>query len=105
MFYRIYSALVSTCPFYNFAEHKVSLVCKCMVAIWYVSMEGETLASSESRLFANERSERAKGMLQAKMGMGVSPLSVVNGPPWKKSSESQLFMIERSERAKGMLRA
>ena len=51
-----------------------------MVTIWYKSMEGETPASSESRLFAIERSERAKGVLRAKTGMGVSPLTCRWGP-------------------------
>ena len=59
-------------------------------------MEGETQASSESRRFAIERSERAKGVLRVKTGMGVSPLTCRWGPK-KRSSESRLFAIERSE--------
>ena len=54
----------------------------------------ETPASSESRLFAIERSERAKGVLRAKTGRGFI-LTVSMGGPRKKSSESQLFAIER----------
>ena len=52
----------------------------CMVTIWYKSMEGETPASSESRLFTIEHSKRAKGVLRAKMEMGVSPLTCRWGP-------------------------
>ena len=59
-------------------------------------MEGETSASSESRLFMIERSERAKGVLRAKTGMGVSPLTCRWGPK-KRSSKSRLFVIEHSE--------
>ena len=50
-----------------------------MVMIWYKSMEGETPASSESRLFVIERSKRAKGALQAKTGMGGFTLNVSMG--------------------------
>ena len=38
---------------------------RCMVKIQALLMEDETPASSESRLFAIERSERAKGVLRA----------------------------------------
>ena len=62
-----------------------------MVAIWYVSMEGETLASSESRLFAIERSERAKGVLRAKTGMGFHPESSSTGAPAEEIKREPIF--------------
>ena len=46
------------------------VIYRCMVKIRDLLMEDETPASSESRLFMIERSERVKGMLRAKMRRG-----------------------------------
>ena len=49
------------------------MVYLCMVNDIVLSRGDETPASSESRLFAIERSEIAKGVLRAKTGMGFHP--------------------------------
>ena len=45
----------------------------CMVTIWYKSMGVNTRHRVRADLSCNERSELAKGVLQAKTGMGRSP--------------------------------
>ena len=50
-----------------------------MVTILYKSMEGETPALSESRLFAIEQSERAKGVSELRRGWGFHPESSSTG--------------------------
>ena len=75
-----------------------------MVTIWYKLMEGETPASSESRLFAIERSERAKGVLRAKMGMGFHP-ERVDGGRKNDQARADSSRLSVAKLAKGELRA
>ena len=49
------------------------MVYLCMVNDIVLSRGDETPASSESRRFAIERSERAKGVLRVKTGRGFHP--------------------------------
>ena len=56
------------------------MVYLCMVNDIVLSRGDETLASSESRLFAIEQSERAKDVLRAKTGRGFHPQRVDGGP-------------------------
>ena len=51
----------------------------CMVMIWYKLMEGETPASSESRLFAIERSEMSERCAPSEDGDGGFALNVSMG--------------------------
>ena len=50
-----------------------------MVMIWYKLMEGETLASSESRLFAIEHSEMSERRAPSEDGDGGFTLNVSMG--------------------------
>ena len=77
-----------------------------MVTIWYKSMEGETPASSESRLFAIERSERVKGVLRAKTGgWGFHPESSSMGARGRNQARADSSRLRVAKLAKGELRA
>ena len=62
-----------------------------MVTIWYKLMEGETPASSESRLFAIERSEMSKRRAPSKDVDGGFALNVSMGAPAEEIKREPTF--------------
>ena len=76
-----------------------------MVTIWYVSMEGETPASSESQLFAIEHSEISERRAPSKHVMGFHPESSSTGACGRNQARADSSRLSIAKLAKGVLQA